>query len=52
MNYIFPHFSVASSKFCGKWRIPWHGVKIRVLRNTAGPDDHHNHCVSSSHVKC
>jgi len=31
-------FSVASSKFCGKRRIPQRGVKIHVPWNTAGPD--------------
>jgi len=28
-----------SAFFCGKQQISWRGVKIRVPRNTAGPDD-------------
>ena len=31
-------FPMASSKFRGKWQIPWHGVKIHMPWNTAGPD--------------
>jgi len=38
-NSTFHVFSTASSKFCGKVRILRHGMKIRMLLNTAGPDD-------------
>jgi len=31
-------FSAASSKFCGKWQIPWCSMKINMPHNTAGPD--------------
>jgi len=39
-----PHFSVASSKFCGKWQIPWRGVKIRMPQNTAGTGNNAHKC--------
>jgi len=37
-----PRFSAASSKFCGKWLIPQHGVNIYVPQNTAGSADNHH----------
>jgi len=44
-NGQFRFFSASSSKFRGKRRIPQRGVKIRVPRNTAGPDrpNHRQH---------
>jgi len=39
LKRAIPHFSAVNSIFCGKQRIPWHGVNICLLRNTAGPAD-------------
>jgi len=42
------------SKFCGKWRIPRCGVKIRMSHNTAGPGNdkniHQTESLSSVHL--
>jgi len=44
-----PCFSAASSKFHGKRQSPQHGVKIHVLRNTAGSGNNSNwDCLPSS----
>jgi len=45
------HFSAVSSKFCGKWQIPQHGMKIRVPWNTAGTVHHLPYCPDTLHDK-